>query len=133
MLIRFQIPSEIIITGPTPDILDIRTEFFHKGLFCKLNFPGGSPMVLKDIPAEKRHARMAEFLEITVEDRTGKNRIGRIVKSKLFEELVSLLILLANRCYQAIRNYGIVHQLKELYLEENKSFEEILRHWSLAE
>lgn len=131
MTLRLRISCQLFVSGPTPESLELTTAFSHKGFSCTLVMTGHDPLSSADLPKEHRYFQTVESLEIQVFEGPPGDALQAFMEAKAFADLVTLLRSMANRCLRAIRNFGMVPHLHELYGEQPENYEAVLRRWNV--
>ena len=132
MILRFQVPIDFFLTGPTRDSLKLLTNFAHKGLVCSVQIEASDPMESTDLPEANRHFGRCTQLEISVSDEPPNHFFLRVIEARDFEKIREIVVSVANRCIRAIRNFGLAPHLHELSWDDSQSPEIYLKRLSAA-
>lgn len=130
MLIRATIPVDFYITGSNGEDLNLSTCFKYKKMNCSIVISGESIFNINEADSENNTIMHAEKLQIILEEGRGGYNLDRIIKSREYEEIISIITKVVNHCVQAIRNFGMVPHIHEI-LEDYPRAECILYFWSV--
>lgn len=127
MLLRWKIPADIMLVGPTQESLEVHAYFEIHKLICTLSFPGES-VPINNTSSDLKFFRSADYIEIVVED--PNNSFQKWISGQNYNELNLNLIEISNRFLRGIRNFGIAAHLNEIR-ELNVSPDENLENWNV--
>ena len=137
MKLTFKVPFHCYITGPTPESLNLVASFIHSNYKINIRFLLSSPtkepldtmnMLGVDninLDKENRYSWHTQALSFSIEPQSSDKSFKELcldVKNR--EKLFSLLIKIANRTFQCIRNFGFVSHVQTInpYPHEAKSY-----------
>jgi hypothetical protein len=150
MILMLKIPLfvEFYVIGPTRESLDQQTDFDHRVrkqvLHCRMRIIGNEndeqslfsgfrdgPHYSEQLPEDSRHFRHARYLELSISEESPENILALLIAKGSYDELTKILRSIANRCLQAMRNFGRVPHLHELYGGDDEDYALILRGWNV--
>jgi hypothetical protein len=126
MRIRLNVPLNLFLNANEPSLLDPSLSFDHDNFKLRVTLKGGPPLRVEKNDDDEPHFRAISQCQIEINEKDD-SRAGllKLVESKSYPELVSLLIPIVNRTLAAVRNFGWVTTARE-YKPEHKP-ENLLR------
>jgi hypothetical protein len=136
MIIRFRVPLllQLFVAGPTRESLDLSVHFSHKKLDCKMSVigdPNDEPFVVDQVPEDSKHTRVDKYLALYISENPPDSSLQALVETDSYEELAKILRPIVNRCIRALRNFGRIPHVHELYGSEDENHEGVLRRWNV--
>jgi len=125
MKIKWHFPLALFIKGPSPDAMDLASEFTHKGVAVRVELGGDTPTPIKIPDKPEVFTRTARAITFIIDD----TRRASIQKSE-YPQLLSLMVSTMNRVLRSIRNAGVVASAKEINPLKSDA-ENLFRRWAV--
>lgn len=129
MFLRYKLPIEVDVVGPSTESLNLDASFNDGELFCKLNINCDQATALGGTQDNSKYFSSSKEFTINIID-SKNQKLPCMIQEEHFLDLARLLCSVANRFIKAIRNFGIVAHLHEVNFEEKRP-EMTLRRWNV--
>jgi hypothetical protein len=130
MKVRFAVPLTALVVGKSIESLNFETTFEYKGLLVKVSTQGDEPLHNADLPAGQQDFRMVRSLAFEFEPK-GRDTISDLVgRSSEWPHLVNLLIPIANRVLNCIRNFAAAPHVIPIKLRSG-DIQSMLARWKV--
>ena len=123
---------QLYISGPSPESLNLQTDFSYKWLSCNIRVLGNDPLCLDESPAEKCYFRTGQALELTISDESCEHDLEGLIERQDYEKISKLLRSVANICIRAIRYFGMVPHMQEIRGGKDEDYAALLKNQSIA-